>query len=115
MTLRRPASFPIATAPIIAGKEFSCLLWPGPERYGPHWTIGRWNGEQWRDEAGWSFEPTHWAPLPRPPRSTMIIDHEPAAAPRGAAAADRRGTVKGSTDAIMRVSRARGRSFGILP
>ena len=76
-------ALPIATAPIAAGEALGpVLLWPAPERYAPHWTIGGWNGQQWRDDAGWVFEPTHWAPLPRAPRSTMIIDHEPAPAPR---------------------------------
>ena len=28
----------------------------------------RWDGERWRDPDTWTITPTHWMPLPEPPK-----------------------------------------------
>jgi len=67
-SLAGPDPRPIVTAPIVAGEELDrLLLWPGPQRYPPHWVIGRWTGREWAEEGGFLFAPTHWSPLPTAP------------------------------------------------
>ncbi len=67
-------ALPIETAPAQPDVESClCLLFPGPPRYPPEWTIGLWSGTGWCDRLASQCFPTHWAPLPPlPPRRIAI-------------------------------------------
>ena len=57
---------PISTTP----KDGTWILtWTwGIQRSDGPWMVVRGNGGEWVDEVGGWYDPTHWMPLPEPPK-----------------------------------------------